>query len=235
MVERLVKMADTTRLNISKLGTKTYWDDFYALERANFNQNPDDTGECWFDDNDAERRMVDFLLDNVGEQLIDMKSSMIDLGTGNGHLLFELCENGFSGPMLGVDYSSESVAFAHSVSKVRQFDAFARFEAADIFQADWCPGKFDIVLDKGTLDAIALSGLQFENHKTVFDCYSEVIEKILNKNGVFLITSCNFSEDELVRLIQTKNLVKWKSIKYPSFEFGGVKGTAICSVAFFKR
>lgn len=228
-------MEDTTRLNVSKLGTKKYWDDFYALERENFSKNPEDTGECWFDDNGAEERMVEFLVENVGELRISKQSKMIDLGTGNGHLLFELCENDFDGPMVGVDYSEESVQFASHISKAKGYDSNTSFMAADIFDSSWRPGKFDIVLDKGTLDAIALSGKQFANDKTVIDVYSTVIDKLLETGGVFLITSCNFTEQELINIVQTDTLKVWKKINYPVYEFGGVKGTTICSVAFVKQ
>lgn len=228
-------MEDTTKLNTSKLGTKEYWDDFYSLEKRNFEENPEDLGECWFADNDAEEKMVEFLLDNLGEYEIKQDSTMIDLGTGNGHLLFSLLEDGFNGRMVGVDYSEKSVEFANEILETKYSDKEnVKFEAADIFSDEWAPGTFDVVLDKGTLDAIALSGIKFSHGKTVVDLYPKVIEKLLNKNSVFLITSCNFTEDELIKIIETDSLKKWKSIPYPVFEFGGVKGTPICSVAFVK-
>ncbi|EDO15069.1 hypothetical protein Kpol_411p14 [Vanderwaltozyma polyspora DSM 70294] len=228
-------MEDTSKLNTSKLGTKQYWDDFYSLERENFKENPEDVGECWFNDSDAEMRMVDFLNDNIGSYNIKSDSSIIDLGTGNGHLLFELFENDFDGSMLGVDYSEQSVNFATEIAKNKGYNDSIKFEQADIFQNNWNPGKFDIVLDKGTLDAIALSGIKFDDGKTIVDIYSKVIEKLLDKDGVFLITSCNFTEDELTKIIQGDSLKKWDIVKYPVFEFGGVKGTTVCTVAFVKQ
>lgn len=229
-------MEDTTKLNRSKLGTKQYWDEFYAVERRNFEKNPEDTGECWFDDNGAEEKMVEFMLDSHGIHRIREDCSIIDLGTGNGHLLFEMLENGFNGPMLGVDYSEQSVEFAREIVKERAYDQNnVVFERADIFDSEWSPGEFDVVLDKGTLDAIALSGLTFENGtKTIVDVYSQIIEKILKPDGVFLITSCNFTQEELVKIIETSSLKLWETIEYPSFEFGGVKGQTICTIAFTK-
>ncbi|GAV53070.1 hypothetical protein ZYGR_0AI03520 [Zygosaccharomyces rouxii] len=225
-------MEDTTKFNKSKLGTKEYWDEFYALEKKNFENNPEDTGECWFDDNDAEAKMVSFLEDSIGMHHIKRDCSICDLGTGNGHLLFELVENGFNGPMLGVDYSEQSIEFAQEVAQTKELPV--EFSATDIFEESWAPRKFDLVLDKGTLDAIALSGLTRENGKSLVELYPQVVEKLLVKGGVFLITSCNFTESELTRIIQTDNLKVWSKIEYPSFSFGGVQGTAICSIAFVK-
>ncbi|KAL6937714.1 hypothetical protein ACO0RG_004233 [Hanseniaspora osmophila] len=233
-------MEDTTKLNKSKLGTKQYWDDFYNKEKENFNENPDDTGECWFNDSDAEEKMIDFLMNNLNDTtssvLINEKSTMIDLGTGNGHLLFQLWEEGFKqNKMLGVDYSEQSVLFSKDILEEVYKDAkdTIDFKHADIFNDSWNPGQFDIVLDKGTLDAIALSGLTFSNNQTVVDVYPNVIEKILKPNGCFLITSCNFTEQELIKTIEKSGHLKlWKTIKYPVFEFGGIKGSTICTCAF---
>lgn len=226
-------MEDIIKLNTSKLGTKKYWDDFYALERKNFKENPEDTGECWFNDNDAESKMVDFIVENFNE-FNNTESSVIDLGTGNGHLLFELRENDFNAKMLGVDYSEESVQFASEISKTKDYNI--DFAQADIFGSEWNPGVFDIVLDKGTLDAIALSGLTVgEQNKPIVEIYGKVIEKILKKNGIFLITSCNFTEEELTKIIQSEHLEVWEKITYPTFEFGGIKGSTICSIAFLKK
>lgn len=227
-------MEDTTKLNSSKLGTKQYWDDFYKLERNNFEENTDDTGERWFDDNNAEDKMVQFLDDNLGQYSIKSDSSMIDLGTGNGHLLFALKENEFNGKMVGIDYSHESVKFATEIARVNQIDGIT-FERADIFANDWNPEKFDIVLDKGTLDAIALSGLKTTDDKPITSIYNKVINKLLNPGGVFLITSCNFTQDELIKIIEDEYLQMWEIVDYPVFEFGGVKGTTICTIAFTKK
>ncbi|QLQ80592.1 hypothetical protein HG537_0D05930 [Torulaspora globosa] len=228
-------MEDTRKLNASQLGTKKYWDEFYALERDNFSKNPEDTGECWFDDNGAEERMVEFLVENIGQEKIDLGTKVIDLGTGNGHLLFELYENEFAGPMLGVDYSEESVEFAREISKSNGCDDKIKFAVADIFAPDWNPGLFDLVLDKGTLDAIALCEKTLPDGRRMVDGYSKVVEKLLDQGGIFLITSCNFTEDELISIVETNRLKVWKTIEYPVYEFGGVKGTTICSVAFIKQ
>lgn len=228
-------MADTTELNESRLGTREYWDEFYALERRNFAQNPQDTGECWFDDNDAEGRMVQFLNDHEGDHGLNRaENSIIDLGTGNGHLLFTLRDEGFEGPMVGADYSAESVRFATEVARSRRDTNEIRFIEADIFSNTWNPGQFDIVLDKGTLDAIALSGIRDPSGRSIVHGYGSVIERILKPGGVFLITSCNFTQQELASILESPKLAFWESIKYPVFEFGGVSGNPICSIAFVK-
>ncbi|ODV94269.1 hypothetical protein PACTADRAFT_44539 [Pachysolen tannophilus NRRL Y-2460] len=235
---------DTTRLNPSKLGTKKYWEDFYALEKSNFEENPEDTGECWFSDSDAELKMVDFLFDNMdslGKQNGDIK--ICDLGTGNGHLIFTLREEGFKGKLVGLDYSENSVAFCKEILK-EQHDGDDKmvFEKCDILNDDEAifemgkdEDKFDVVLDKGTLDAIALSDSRYKDDKLGVELYPSNVKRLLRKDGILLISSCNFTENELVKIIESEQeFKKWKCVEYPSFEFGGVKGQTICTIAFKK-
>jgi hypothetical protein len=57
-------------------------------------------------------------------------------------------------------------------------------------------------LDKGTFDAITLypyeinEGEEKGNHPK--DIYSSKVHSLLNINGYFLITSCNFTKEELI-------------------------------------
>lgn len=211
------------------------WDNFYAVEKNNFEENPEDTGECWFSDSDAEEKMIQFLFDNLGQRSIREDSKMCDVGTGNGHLLFSLREEGFKGVFTGIDYSENSVEFATEIAETNDVEDI-KFEVVDIYDEQWssnCP-KFDVVLDKGTLDAIALSGLKF-GEKTAVELYPKIIQKMLEPGSVLLITSCNFTEQELIKIIESEDLKVWKKVDYPSFEFGGVKGQTICTIAFAKK
>ena len=56
-----------------------------------------------------------------------------------------------------------------------------------------------MLLDKGTFDAIAL--YPYEKNEEGFhpkDIYSNNLHSLLNTNGYFLITSCNFTKEELI-------------------------------------
>ncbi|KAK9352982.1 methyltransferase domain-containing protein [Lipomyces doorenjongii] len=240
------------KLNPSELGTKEYWDQFYALEQQNFAENSDDEGEVWFADVDAEDKIIDFLInhtassdDNLNDEFpfSPTSTSAIDLGTGNGHLLFRLrSEGGFMGKLCGVDYSETSVAFArHLLAKKKDEqqledpDNNITFEHVDFL--NFPDGKtneaWDLVLDKGTLDAIALSGDIIRNGLSGVNLFPTVVrDTLVRVGGIILITSCNFTEEELVKLFSIEGLQLWKSIKYPVYEFGGVKGQSISSVAF---
>jgi len=60
--------------------------------------------------------------------------------------------------------------------------------------------KWDLVLDKGTFDALALSNEVVDgNGRLPSIVYPERIARLVREGGFFLITSCNFTEEEIWR------------------------------------
>lgn len=108
-----------------------------------------------------------------------------------------------------------------------------RFEVWDVFdkraveELDWFPvarGGFDIVLDKGTFDAISLSAEEIavdvrtvggpgekrgeeENVDTkesrvvqrMCERYPEIVRGLVRREGFLVVTSCNWTEEELIK------------------------------------
>lgn len=260
-------MEDTSILNTSKLGTQKYWDDFYDREIVNFSQDKNDLGEKWFDDSDAEFKMIELLMNEASSPDTEIvfqnketkTTNFIDLGTGNGHFLFELIQDeefdeNFQekNRLLGCDYSAKSIELAKNIQKEKFLDNETiqnnlTFEVIDLFDEESeffnkvknnKNEKFQVVTDKGTLDAIALSGMtklssSLNRDIKLSEYYPHVIDNLLAENGMFLITSCNFTQEELIGIIEsTGNLKYYSHVNYPSIEFGGVKGSTICTVAF---
>ena len=65
----------------------------------------------------------------------------------------------------------------------------------------------------------------------------------LAPGGVFLLTSCNNTAEELVRHFTSPNAAAWGGdgasplaeldrVRYPTFQFGGVVGAGVATVAF---
>ena len=106
---------------------------------------------------------------------------------------------------------------------------------------DWFPydkGGFDLVLDKGTFDAVSLSG----DSMASCERYPTIARKLVKKGGFLLVTSCNWTEEELLRWFTTNNsdgddgLVVWGRVDdYPTFTFGGRSGQGVCTVCFQRR
>lgn len=206
-------------LQSSRLGTKEYWQNFYEREIENFQQNPNDTGENWFDDVGAENRVVDFIAERAASRLV----SILDLGCGNGRLLFSIKDANVEGDFLGIDYAASSVDLARSVAMAEGYDDVAFQHVDFINNREWTSKTYDYVLDKGTLDAIALCG-DPEAPKR----YVEAVLPRVNSGGLLVITSCNFTQDELAALFG----LPFTTIKYPEFSFGGQKGSSVVTLAF---
>lgn len=216
----------------------------------NYEHNPEDTGECWFDDSGAESKMVDFLISKLNDGAVYSNSDttkILDLGTGNGHLLFELCEEletEYEGSdhflYTGVDYSPESVRFATEISRNKGNASQFTFDHADLLDRkslfiESHRQYFDVLLDKGTLDAIALNTTPLEeyNGKIGQDVYADQVIQLMHSKLLLLITLCNFTETELTRIMTANGeLEVCDQIKYPTFKFGGTAGSTICTLGF---
>ncbi|ESZ98053.1 S-adenosylmethionine-dependent methyltransferase-like protein [Sclerotinia borealis F-4128] len=161
--------------------------------------------------------------------------------------------NKWIGRMMGVDYSERSIEFARRIAEDKreekenedQADANGKEEPEiefitwDIMKEDPSPkvlnGKqtkgWDIVLDKGTFDAISLSEETDTNGKRIFEGYKEKVLALVRVGGVAVVTSCNWTEGELIEWFVGKGREEegerfdvLRKIEYRSFSFGGVKG-----------
>lgn len=91
-------------------------------------------------------------------------------------------------------------------------------------------GAYEICLDKGTFDAISLSdAVQSE----VRDCYFRNVSLMLKSGGIFILTSCNWTLQELNLFSETYFKCK-KHIPTPQFSFGGKSGQLV-SIAVLKK
>ncbi|KAL4780781.1 methyltransferase domain-containing protein [Aspergillus varians] len=128
-----------------------------------------------------------------------------------------------------------------------------RFEEWDILRSeddlrtvgklDWFPygkGGFDIVLDKGTFDAVSLMA-----EKSQCERYPSIAGGLTRKGGFLVVTSCNWTEEEVIRWFTSASigsgsdsdsdsgkLVVWGKVQYPRFRFGGQEGQGVCTVCF---
>ncbi|KAL4702470.1 hypothetical protein ACJJTC_005126 [Scirpophaga incertulas] len=215
---------DDTELDSSELGTYSYWQAAYTKEIANF-EDHGDSGDVWFGEDSAHR-----VIDWICKYIEDRNASIIDLGCGNGYTLLELAREGF-GNLLGVDYCEEAIILAEKVSK-SEFP-FIKYKVFDIVNG--CTNdlgtKFNLIHDKGTYDAI---GLNPDNPKENRIKYIEQIYNLIDKNGMFVITSCNWTDQELVKQFSEKFKLKCV-IPTPQFKFGGKVGSVVSSVVFVKN
>lgn len=144
---------------------------------------------------DSMEKMVDWIRDNIPPE---PKPAILEVGSGNGALLFAIHEAGYdANHICGVDYSADAVKLARAIGHSRGDGAQeVTFEACD-FLRDFprsirhaegtSPAVWDLVLDKGTFDAIAL-GERDKNGVGPADNYPARIAQVVRPGGQFLIT-----------------------------------------------
>ena len=153
-------------------------------------------------------------------------------------------EGCFKGRMVGVDYSDAGIQLCRKRLEMLQEEVP---ETQDIDFVEWDvmhqePKKewedgFDIVLDKGTFDAISLSGERDGNGvgRRICETYREKVERLVKPGGHLIVTSCNWTEEELRQWFEGDALEAVGRVKYPVFKFGGQTGQSISTIHFQKR
>ena len=139
--------------------------------------------------------------------------------------------------MLGVDYSVQSVQLARRIAEGKGLESDITFNVWDILNGrgeegeELELGQWDIVLDKGTFDAVSLSGVAGAEER-----YVRRVEELVKKEGMLLVTSCNWTDAEITHWFEAGGRLKRSvSLPYPSFTFGGSTGQSISSICFRMR
>ena len=158
--------------------------------------------------------------------------------------------------MVGVDYSKLSIALAKELGKNQNGCQDIKFEVMDIVRDEprkqewWPENSFDLVLDKGTFDAISLSEETVDHISyssetgqaaaRIHTLYPARALSMVKPGGFLLVTSCNWTQEELIHWFTAGErapnfgISVWKTIDYPKFQFGGHEGQGVCTVCFRK-
>ncbi|PKA56942.1 hexaprenyldihydroxybenzoate methyltransferase [Apostasia shenzhenica] len=249
----------------SMLGLQSYWDASYAEDLANFHEHGH-AGEVWFGAEVMDtvvmwtkNSCLNLSHDQIAVVCGDCKStpeasqplskwSVLDIGTGNGLLLQELAKQGFA-DLTGTDYSEGAIDLAQNLAARNGF-SYIKFLVDDLLQTK-LDQKFQLVMDKGTLDAIGLH----PDGPTKRLVYWDAVAKLVAPCGILVITSCNKTKDELLQEVEIFNErmdsqeqeEQGKGSRgcafryldhirtYPTIMFGGVEGSRVCTVAFLRK
>lgn len=176
---------------------------------------------------------------------------------------------GYQGPLYGVDYSASSVSLATALRARSASYRDIHFHTMDVLadnpnSMSWWPRSqngdtlklFDLILDKGTFDAISLSPHPTPGSATAHPStiYPRRVGQLLRPGGFLLVTSCNWTEDEIIawftpqqpettssekeqpRIDQGTSILPvfevFDKIDFPTFIFGGKAGAGVASVCF---
>lgn len=169
---------------------------------------------------------------------------VVDVGAGNGELLCRLASMRGDAPggvraewahFIGTDYCAEAVLLARAVAKSQRKASCDRIEfiADDIFHSALPPASVDVLLDKGTLDALSCLFDDARGTERII-AYGRALAR-LGKTGhtVLCVTSGNFSIEELNDVLSYAGWEYADHVKdYPTFQFMGVTGTHVRTVLY---
>ena len=211
-----------TEFQTSKLGTKAYWDSIYEQDTVNFNEIGE-IGEIWFGE-ESVAKMVDWVDLNI-----DKEALILDLGCGNGHLLLELHDLGYT-KLTGVDYSLPSIVLCKDIAK-KAGKSEIKYQVLDVInECNQNQQFYDLILDKGTFDAISLASFQdYKVSEVPSVIYVKNVATMIKQSGFLLITSCNWTESELLDKF-SQYFEFHQRLPYPTFKFGGSSGSTITSL-----
>ncbi|BFZ10353.1 hypothetical protein BsWGS_13392 [Bradybaena similaris] len=221
--------ADDADFHSSVLGTQKYWEETYSRELKVFH-DVGDTGEIWFGE-EVQDRIVQWL---TNKSQLSVTSRILDIGCGNGMLLLALRSEGFT-DLTGVDYSEGAVSLSRSITQKGGITDI-KFEVCDILLpasvADLCRCRhFDVCLDKGTYDAISLRDAESSGDRVK---YSQNVQSLLSEGGHLIITSCNWTKEQLELNFQSDFDILYE-IPAPSYTFGGKTGQTVTTLVLKKK
>ncbi|XP_036191501.1 EEF1A lysine methyltransferase 2 isoform X1 [Myotis myotis] len=206
----------------SALGTREHWDAVYERELHTF-QEYGDTGEIWFGEESVNR-----LLRWMQRHKIPLDAAVLDIGTGNGVLLVELAKLGFSN-ITGIDYSPSAIQLSGSIIEKEGLSNIT-LKVEDFLNLPTELSGFHVCIDKGTFDAISLNpDNAIEKRKQ----YVNSLSRVLKVNGFFLITSCNWTKEELLNEF-CEGFELFEVLPTPKFSFGGRSGNSVAALVFQK-
>ncbi|XP_025108567.1 EEF1A lysine methyltransferase 2-like isoform X2 [Pomacea canaliculata] len=188
-----------------------------------------DIGEIWFGE-ESQERMVKWLETN---EMVSFQDPVLDMGCGNGAFLLELRMRGFT-CLTGVDYAQGAVDLALAVLDEKGYTD-VELQAGDLTSdptsllATSCLCRqYRVCVDKGTYDAISLNPDGAERSRMA---YRQMVKHLLQPGGLLMITSCNWTKDELLDFFKT-DFKLYGEIKAPSYQFGGKVGQCVTTLIF---
>lgn len=148
-----------------------------------------------------------------------------------------------------MDYSENAVKLGHALFSKNEELPVAAFASIDFLNLDsnhsWLHSmvnSFDLLLDKGTFDAISLMPSEkvdptdkqshLEHVRNLATLFKASLLKLWKSDSSsFVITSCNWTRPELQGFFGPELVVEHQ-IEHPKFSFGGASGQVVTTLVF---
>ena len=189
-----------------KFGTKEYWDTMYNKHDDSLDNNKNEDGlsaeeYSWYCDYRELQPFWDTLVgsDDTNKEQVQV----LIAGIGNDITPIQMYDDGWTN-MIAFDYSESGVYRAQELfgpTRLLQDDDIDATGSAKLLVAD-CrdlpipTGTIDATLDKGTLDAIYITG------KEVFSDSVKELTRVTATNGIIVCVSAVIPQEELLNAFQ---------------------------------
>lgn len=155
----------------TKYATQSYWEERY-VQLVNNTTSLEDVGFEWFLSYDAMRPLLQALIRK-------RDTAILDIGCGTSSLLADLRHNGHTGRLVGIDYAASAIeALRRAIGDVE-----VELKCLNILDMDFEDQSFEVVVDKGTIDAIMCG----DRHTVTRACSQ--IGRVLKAGGRFVLCS----------------------------------------------
>ncbi|XP_031453192.1 EEF1A lysine methyltransferase 2 isoform X2 [Phasianus colchicus] len=138
-------------------------------------------------------------------------------------------KNGFTN-LTGIDYSPSAIQLSE---KVREKEGVSNIKllVEDFLAPSAELLGFHICIDKGTFDAVSLNP---DNAVGKRKQYVRSLCSVLKPEGFFLITSCNWTKEELLNEFR-EGFEIVEELPTPKFCFGGRIGNSVTALVFQRK
>uniref|UniRef100_H0X3X2 Methyltransferase domain-containing protein n=1 Tax=Otolemur garnettii TaxID=30611 RepID=H0X3X2_OTOGA len=171
----------------SALGTREHWDAVYERELQTF-QEHGYTGEICWPGPESVNRLI-----NWNNRHVPLRLANIFIFCGNAIFFVAVAKFGFSN-ITGIDYSPSAIQLSGSIIEKEGLSNI-KLKVEDFLNPSTKLSGFHICIDKGTFDAISLNP---DNAVEKRKQYVRSLSRVLRVKGFFLITSCNWTKEELL-------------------------------------
>lgn len=166
-----------------------YWNDRYAtkLKGKKFNKNDaddDHTDEWYFSYSDISDVLKTYL------KKFHRNSPVLDIGCGLSKIFDELSNDYFTGPFVGIDYSSVVINQCNKINKKKTYH-YLTIDMMKKEKPSLPINSFGLIIDKGTTDGILCN----KSHLSAISNMYEHVSNVLLSNGIFLIITIKTVDD----------------------------------------
>jgi hypothetical protein len=163
-----------------------YWNDRYEakLKGKSVDEDDDHTDEWYFSYSDISDVLKSYL------KQFHRHSPVLDIGCGLSNIFDELSNDYFTGPFIGIDYSSIAINQCNKINKNKNYHYFT----LDMMQKQKPSlpiNSFGLIIDKATTDGILCNKLHLSSISNMYEHASN----FLSSNGLFVIITIKTVDD----------------------------------------